>query len=72
MRKFKEVGASEGLQFCGLATLKLPMYTCEMNVRLKINYINAAIFVYCSRKNKIYKLCVTSINGMSQGEKLLN
>ena len=27
MRKFKEVGARESLQFCGLATLKLPTNT---------------------------------------------
>ena len=55
MRKFKEVGAREGLQFYGLATLKSLMNTCGMNVRPNINYMNAAVFEYSCGKDKINK-----------------
>ena len=41
MRKFKEVGAIDGLQFCGLATLKLPTNTCGNFKRLNVIYMNA-------------------------------
>ena len=69
MRKFKEVGMREVLQFSGLATLKSLVNMSEMNARLKINYMNAAIFMYSCRKDKVYKLYVTLINGMRHCEK---
>ena len=44
MRKFKEVDAREGLQFCYLAKFKTPTNTCGMFVILSINYMKAANF----------------------------
>ena len=55
--------------FCGLAILKPLMNTWEMNVRPKINYMNAAIFVRRCQTDNVYKFSVTSKYGMRQDEK---
>ena len=52
-----------------MAILKSLMNVSEINVSLKVNYVNAAIFSVKLQKDNVYKLSVTSKYGMRQGEK---